>query len=150
MGTWIGVAVSALGVLIALYEWRQRSKIESVMQDALSRLGGDLRVVYSNAHWADIHCRNIRKSLLEPNANLTAITQEAVDAARDSTACARQLALVHSRIRGIQKSLFNDTSQVLPEIVLKMCTMQLARSARLSRRGTPNRLLMFSAALPTS
>lgn len=116
MGTWIGVVVSAFGVLIALYEWKQRSKAESVMRDTLRRLAGDIQVVFSNAHWTDVHCRNIAKSLTELNANLAVITQEAVDAARDSTACARQLGLVHSRIRGIQKTLFNDSVQLLPDI----------------------------------
>jgi hypothetical protein len=116
MGTWIGVAISVISLLFAVYEWRQRSKTESVMRDMLRRLAGDVRVVYSNAHWADVHCRSIAKSLTEPNTNLKLITQEAVDGARDSTACARQLGLVHSKIRGIQKSLFNDTLQILPEI----------------------------------
>jgi hypothetical protein len=115
-GTWIGVAVSSLGVLIALYEWRQRSKAERVMRDTLRRLAGDIQVVYSNAHWAESHCRNIAKSLTEPNADLKSITQEAVDGARDSTACARLLSVVHSKIRGIQKTLFNDPLQILPDI----------------------------------
>jgi hypothetical protein len=116
MGTWIGIAIGVLSLLFALYEWRQRSKIESVMRDTLRRLAGDVQVVYSNAHWADSHCRSIAKSLVEPTPNLTLIAQEAVDGARDSTACTRQLGLVHSRIRGIQKTLFNDTSQILPDI----------------------------------
>jgi hypothetical protein len=116
MENWLGIALTVLGLLFGLYERRERIKTSSVMRDTLRRLAGDTQVVYSNANWAEMHCRKIAKSLMEPDPILKLIAQEAVDGARDSTACKRQLVLVYSRIRGIQKTLFNDTVQILPEI----------------------------------
>jgi hypothetical protein len=53
---------------------------------------------------------------LEAEPDLKRIRREALDGARDAPACTRQLALVHSKIRGIQQSLFKDSLETLPEI----------------------------------
>jgi hypothetical protein len=39
-----------------------------------------------------------------------------LNGARDAAACARQLALEHSKIRGIQQTLFKDSVETFPEI----------------------------------
>jgi hypothetical protein len=62
-----------------------------------------------------IRARNIAK-LFEDSTMTARVKNEIIDGARDAAVCARQLGIVHSRIRGIQKTLFNDTEQILPEI----------------------------------
>ena len=91
--------------------------METVVRDTLRRLAGEIRVVFSNATWADDHFRAIGHKFVEATPDLMAIKRNAVDGARDSAACARQLALVHSKIRGIQHSLFKDSEETLPEIL---------------------------------
>jgi hypothetical protein len=116
---WIGIAGLVLGVaglLFAFYQHRQRIKMESVVRDTLQRLAGDMRVIFSNANWANQHLRRVGHLFIEPSPVLNAIEKETFDAARDAAACARQLSLMHSRIRGIQKTLFNDSTETLPEI----------------------------------
>ena len=116
MSTWIGAIIGAIGLAFAYYQYQKRAKLESVVQDALRRLAGDMRVLFSNASWADLHFRKIGYMLTQANPDLIPIKQEALDGARDSAACARQLTLAHSKIRGIQRSLFNDSEEILPEI----------------------------------
>src|SRR5271165_5233411 len=99
IANWIGVIIGALGLAFALYEYFQRVRVESVVKDTLQRLAGKMRVVYSNAYWADLHFRNIGFMYLEPEPDLKHIRREAFDGARDAAACARQLALEHSTIR---------------------------------------------------
>src|ERR1700733_13277418 len=114
-GTWIGVVIGVAGLFFAIYEWRQREKLESVVRDMLRRLAGDIRVIHSNAHWTDSHLRNIGHTFSDAEPDFHRIRRESFDAARDATACARQLGLVHSKIRGIQQTLFQDDIDKLPD-----------------------------------
>jgi hypothetical protein len=116
MADWIGVLVGITGLGFALYEHRQRTRVEDIVRDTLRRLAGDVEVIYSNAYWADLHFRNIGYRLTEREADVMAIKKEVLDGARDAAACARQLGLAHSRIRGIQGSFFHDSERILPEI----------------------------------
>jgi hypothetical protein len=116
MATWIGIIIGVISVAFALYERRQRTRVESVVRDTLRRLAGEMRVIYSNAEWTNLHLRNVGHSFNGANPDLDRIKLETFDAARDATACVRQLGLVHSQIRGIQQSLFGDTVETLPEI----------------------------------
>lgn len=124
MANWIGVVVGIIGVVItcialgfAIYEHQQRTRVETVVRNTLRRLAGEVRVVFSNANWADLHLRTIGHQFAENTPDITKIRHQAVDGARDAAVCARQLALVHSQIRGIQQSLFNDSEEeILPEI----------------------------------
>jgi hypothetical protein len=118
IATWIGGIFGIMSLAFAVYEHRQRTRLESVVRDTLRRLAGEMRVLYSNAEWADIHLRHVGYLFTEasPDLNQIKIKRETFDAARDATACARQLGLVHSHIRGIQQSLFKDTGETLPEI----------------------------------
>lgn len=113
---WIGIVIGVLGLAFAAYQHSQRARVESVVRDTLRRLAGEMRVVFSNANWADLHFRNIGFMYLEAEPDLKRIRREALDGARDAPACTRQLALVHSKIRGIQQSLFKDSLETLPEI----------------------------------
>jgi hypothetical protein len=113
---WIGPVIGFIGLVFAVYQYYQRTRVESVVRDTLRRLAGEIRVVFSNANWADLHFRNIGRSFIEADLNLIRIRQEALDGARDAAACARQLGLVHSKIRGIQQTLFKDSDETLPEI----------------------------------
>ena len=115
-GTWSGVAIGVVGIAFALYEYRKRTRVESIVKDALRRLAGAMRVVHSNAKWADAHLRNVGFSFAEATPDLNKIRRETFDAARDATACARQLGIVHLQIRGIQQSVFKDIEETLPEI----------------------------------
>jgi hypothetical protein len=116
ISNWIGVVVGVVGLGFAFYQHRQRIKMELVVRDTLQRLAGEIRVIFSNANWANQHLRRVGHLFIEPNPALSAIEKETFDAARDATACARQLSIMHSRIRGIQKTLFNDSTEMLPEI----------------------------------
>ena len=106
---WIGIAIGIIGIAFAVYERRERAKVEAVVKDTLRRLAGEMRVMFSNANWADIHLRNIGFIYLEAEPDLKRIRREAFDGARDAAACARQLGLAHSKIRGVQQSLFFST-----------------------------------------
>jgi hypothetical protein len=90
--------------------------VETVVRNILRRLAGEVRVVFSNANWADMHFRNIGYLLAEETADLTMVRKRVLDGARDAAACARQLGLAHSQIRGIQQALFEDSEEILPEI----------------------------------
>jgi|SRR6185437_10093883 len=116
MANWIGVVIGVVSILFALNERRERTKAEHVVRDTLRRLAGEVKVVFSNANWADIHFRKIGYLLAEPTLDLNGIRRQVLDGARDAAACARQLGLAHSEIRGIQRTLFNDSEETLPEI----------------------------------
>jgi hypothetical protein len=117
MTNWVGVAIGFIALLFAVYEYRRRTRVETIVRNTLRRLAGEVRVVYSNAKWADQHLRVIGHQFAENTPDLTKIRHQAVDGGRDAAVCARQVALVHSQIRGIQQSLFNDTEEeILPEI----------------------------------
>jgi hypothetical protein len=116
MPPWIGPLIGLIGLAFAVYQYRKRARLETVTKNALRRLAGEVNVVYSNAHWANAHLRNMAKLFTEANPDLPTIKKIAVDGARDATTCARQLALVHSQIKGIQESLFNDSAEILPDI----------------------------------
>lgn len=120
MATWIGalgVLIGILGLALAYYQHRQRTRVEKVVRDILRRLAGEVKVVFSNANWADTHFRSIGYLLADGTPDdLSIIRKRVLDGARDSAACARQLSLTHSQIRGIQQALFNDSEEILPEI----------------------------------
>jgi hypothetical protein len=116
IGTWIGVIIGVISIAFALYERSQRIRVESVVKDTLRRLAGEMRVIYSNANWTNLHLRNVGHSFAGDNPDLNRIKMETFDAARDAASCARQLSLAHSKIRGIQQSLFHDSVESLPEI----------------------------------
>lgn len=116
IATWLGTIVGVISIAFGIYERRQRIRVESVVRDTLRRLAGEMRVVHSNAKWVDSHLRKVGHSFAGPNPDLDRIKVATFDAARDAAACARQLGLVHSQIRGIQQSLFKDTEETLPEI----------------------------------
>jgi len=117
MASWIGVFVGIVGVLFAIYERWQRTRVETIVRNLLRGVAGSVRVVFANANWADIHFRNIGYMFVEEPPNITNIRKQVVDGARDAAACARQLGLAHLQIRGIQQSLFNDSEENLPEIL---------------------------------
>jgi hypothetical protein len=117
MGVLIGIAGLIIGVIsliFAYYQYAQRIRVEKVVRDMLRGVAGGVRVVFANANWADTHLRKIGYFFTEANPDLTAIRQKAFDAARDATACARQLALTHLQIRGVQQALFNDSEETVP------------------------------------
>jgi len=116
MASWIGVVIGLAGLAFALYERSQRKNVENIVRDILRRLAGEVKVVFSNADWADKHFRRIAYLFTEATPDLAAIRRGVVDGARDSASCARQFGLIHSQIRGIQKTLFNDSDEILPEI----------------------------------
>jgi len=116
MANWIGVAIGFIALLFAVYEYRQRTKVERIVRNLLRGVAGSVRVVYANANWADIHFRNIGYMFVEDPPDLSNIRKQVVDGARDAAACARQLGLAHLQIRGIQQALFNDSEETLPEI----------------------------------
>jgi hypothetical protein len=113
---WTGSIIGIVSISFAVYQYRQRARVESVVRDTLRRLAGLLRVVHSNAHWTDTHLRNVGHLFIQGSPDLTRIKAEIFDAARDATACTRQLGFVHSQIQGIQQSLFKDDDETLPEI----------------------------------
>jgi hypothetical protein len=113
---WTGSVIGIISFAFALYQYRKRVRVESVVRDTLRRLAGLLRVVHSNANWTDTHLRNVGYLFIEANPDLGRIRKETFDAARDATACTRQLGFVHSQIQGIQQSLFKDSEEKLPEI----------------------------------
>jgi uncharacterized membrane-anchored protein YhcB (DUF1043 family) len=122
MANWIGAVVGIIGVVItcialrfAIDERRQRIKVETVVRNTLRRLAGDIKVVFENANWAELHFRNSGNLFAEDTPDLAKIKRQVVDGSRDATACARQLSLIHSQIRGIQQSLFNDFEEIFPE-----------------------------------
>jgi hypothetical protein len=112
----LGILVGLLGLGYAVYEHSQRTKMESVVRDTPRRLAGDMWVIFSNANRVNQHLRNVGHMYIEAEPNLTKIKREIFDAARDAASCARQLSLAHSKIQGIQQSLFNDSIDTLPAI----------------------------------
>ena len=110
------MVVGIIGLIFAVYEHWQRTKVEHILRDTLRRLAGVVRVVFSNANWADTHFRNIGSLLTDATPDLTSIRKRVLDGARDSASCARQLSILHSHIRGIQMALFKDAEETLPEI----------------------------------
>jgi len=116
IANWVSILIGAIGLVFAAYEYRQRTKMESVVRDALRRLAGEMRVIYSNASWTNQHLRTVGHLFTQANPTLDTIRRETFDAARDAAACARQLSLAHLQIRGIQQSLFKDSIETLPEI----------------------------------
>jgi hypothetical protein len=124
MGSWIGAVlqflnnekIAFIALLFAVYENRKRARVEKIVRNLLRGVAGSVRVVYANANWTDIHFRNLGYLFVEDPPNLTNIRKQVVDGARDAAACARQLGLAHLQIRGIQKALFNDSEETLPEL----------------------------------
>jgi hypothetical protein len=112
----IGIGIGLLGFAFAIYERFQRVRVESIVRDTLRRLAGDMRVVFVNANWTNHHLRSVGHLFIQADLDLNKIRAETFDAARDAASCARQLGLEHSKIRGIQKTLFNDSEEILPEI----------------------------------
>jgi hypothetical protein len=129
IGTWLGVIVGVISIAFAIYERSQRIRVESVVRNTLRRLAGEMRVVYSNATWVDTHLRNVGHQFATATPDLNKVKLETFDAARDATACTRQLALVHSQIKGIQQSLFYDAEETIPEI--KAVDVRAAEAQRL-------------------
>lgn len=117
MANWIGVAITCIALVFAIYERWQRTRMETIVRNTLRGLAGSVRVVFSNANWTDLHFRTIGHLFTEDPPNLGTIRKRVVDGARDAAACARQLSLAHQQIRTIQKSLFNDSEETLPEIM---------------------------------
>ena len=120
LAEWIALAGAVIGVggiVFAIYEHRQRAKVESVVRDNLRRLAGVVKVVFSNANWTDLHLRKLGDLVAQTPPDLNAIRQKVFLGARDSAACSRQLSLVHTQIRGIQQTYFNDSEEILPEIL---------------------------------
>lgn len=116
VGTWLGVLLAIAGIAFAVYQHSQRIRVEKVSRDTLRRLAGTIRVIHLSANWADSHLRNAGKLLAEVYPELPAVKKEIVDGCRDATACARQLAIAHSQIRGIQQTLFADDEEIAPDI----------------------------------
>jgi hypothetical protein len=112
----LGVLIGLAGLLYAIYERKQRTTVEAVIRESLRGLAGTINVLFSNANWADTHFRAIGYLFTEANPDLTGIRKRVLDGARDSAACARQLGLAHLQIRGIQKALFKDSEDTLPEL----------------------------------
>lgn len=112
----IGLVIGVAGLVQAHNQSKARARVETVTRDTLRRLAGDIRVIYSNARWADIHSRKIGYLFTEENPDAKQIKTEALDCARDTAACARLLGFVHSKIQGIQQSLFSDSAETLPDI----------------------------------
>jgi hypothetical protein len=73
MANWIGVVIGIIGLGFAAYEYYQRTRVEAVVKDTLRRLAGEMRVVFSNANWADVHLRNIGFLYLEAEPDLKRI-----------------------------------------------------------------------------
>ena len=96
----IGNVLTLLGLAFALYERRQRTKMESVVRETLRRLAGEMRVMFSNANWTNQHLRRVGHLFNEADPNLNVIRQETFDAARDAATCARQVSFMHSQIQG--------------------------------------------------
>lgn len=112
----VGIVIGIASISFAVYQHRQRVRVESVVRETLRRLAGDIRVVQMNATWANSHLRNVGHSFAGDESELNKIKKETFDAARDATSCMRLLGLIHSQIRGIQQSLFRDTVEILPEL----------------------------------
>jgi hypothetical protein len=125
IGTWLGVALGVFAIAFAVYQWREalherakRVNMENAVREHLARLSGSISVMYENANWSDVHYRNIGANLSDDVPNLVIVKRQAFDGARDAAACARQLSIVHTYLRGIQKSLFKEaTDDILPEIL---------------------------------
>ena len=109
--------IASIALVFAVYEYQKRARVETVVRNTLRRLAGDIKVVYSDANWAETHFRAIGYLFTEETTpDLTVIRKRVLDGARDSTACSRLLANIHSQIRGIQQSLFNDSEEIFPDI----------------------------------
>jgi len=139
MANWIGVGVGIIGVVItcialrfAIDERRQRTKVETVVRNNLRRLAGEVKVVYQNANWSESHVRTSANLFAEDTPDLAKIRKQVAEGARDATACARQLSLVHSQIRGLQQSLFNDFEEIFPD--LQADDVKAARAASLAEQ----------------
>lgn len=96
----IGIVIGVTGLGFAYYEYRQRTRVETIVRDLLRGVAGSVRVVFANANWADIHFRNLGYMFVDDPPNLTNIRKQVVDGARDAAACARQLGLAHLQIQG--------------------------------------------------
>lgn len=124
-------------MLFAIYERRQRTKVETVVRNTLRRLAGDIKVVYSDAHWAETHFRAIGYLFTDANPDLTVVRRRVLDGARDSAACSRLLANIHSQIRGIQQSLFNDSEEIFPDIQADDVKAARAADSALAQKNDP-------------
>src|ERR1700726_1492920 len=102
MADWIGMVLAVAGLAFAFYEYRKRTRVETITKNMLRRLAGEMRVIFANANWTDGHLRKIGHLFAQPQPNMTDIRAHAHDAARDAAACARQLGLAHSHIKNIQ------------------------------------------------
>jgi len=83
MANWIGVAIGVIGVVItcvalrfAIDERRQRIKVETVVRNTLRRLAGEVKVVYQNANWAEVHFRVSGNSFAEDTPDLIKIRKQ--------------------------------------------------------------------------
>jgi hypothetical protein len=108
--------IAFIALLFALYEYRKRTRVETVVRNTLRRLAGDIKVVYQNAAWSEAHVRTSGNLFAEDTPDLLKIRKQVFEGARDAATCARQLSLVHSQIRGLQQSLFNDSEEIFPDI----------------------------------
>jgi hypothetical protein len=97
----ISVVITCVALGFAIYERQERTKVETVVRNTLRRLAGDIKVVYQDANWAENHFRRIGYLFTEATPDLTDIRKKVLDGARDSAACSRLLAVIHSQIRGI-------------------------------------------------
>jgi hypothetical protein len=108
--------IAFVALLFAIYERRERTRVETIVRNTLRRLAGDIKVVYQNAHWSESHVRTTANLFAEDTADLAKIKKQVAEGSRDAAACERQLSLVHSQIRGLQQTLFNDSEEIFPDI----------------------------------
>jgi hypothetical protein len=116
MVTWISALVGIAGLIFAYIQYQQRIRVENILRNSLRRLAGTVRVIAWNAKWADDHLRSIAHSLGDEPLDLRKIRRDAVDGARDATACARLLGIAHSQIQEIQQAQFKDSEEILPNL----------------------------------
>jgi hypothetical protein len=80
IATWLGIIITIISTAFAVYEYRQRTRVESVVRDTLRRLAGEMRVVFSNAKWTNDHLRTVGHLFNEASPDLTKIKNEVFDA----------------------------------------------------------------------
>jgi hypothetical protein len=116
---WLSLGACCLGIAGLLYaQWQchERAKLEAVVKDTFQRLAGDIRTISQNALGADAHFCEIAIELSKAEPNLELLREKLVFELRDGAASARQLSLFHSRLKGVQYSLFNDDLEIVSEL----------------------------------